>query len=62
MGSSFILVEIFELFNYSVCANIKRELAGVQRRIYYRIGVYFAGEYRGKLFVEGICLNAVVCG
>ena len=24
--------------------------------IYYRNGVSFAGEYRGKLVVEGICL------
>ena len=29
--------------------------------IYYRNGVSFAGEYRGKLVVEGICLIAVVC-
>ena len=29
--------------------------------IYYRNGVSFAGEYRGKLAVEGICLIAVVC-
>ena len=53
-ASSFILVEIFQLFNYAVCANIKRGHAGVQRRIYYRNGVYFAGEYRGQLVVEGI--------
>ena len=26
--------------------------------IYYRNGVSFAGEYRGKLVVEGICLRA----
>ena len=26
LASSFILVEIFQLFNYSVCANIKRGL------------------------------------
>ena len=30
--------------------------AGVQLMIYYRNGVTFAGEYRGKLVVEGICL------
>ena len=29
-ASSFILVEIFQLFNYAVCANIKRGHAGVQ--------------------------------
>ena len=29
-GSSFILVKIFQLFNYPVCANIKRGHAGVQ--------------------------------
>ena len=29
-ASSFILVEIFQLFNYSVCANIKTGHAGVQ--------------------------------
>ena len=29
-ASSFILVEIFQLFNYSVCANIKKGHAGVQ--------------------------------
>ena len=29
-ASSFILVEIFLLFNYAVCANIKRGHAGVQ--------------------------------
>ena len=29
--------------------------------IYYRNGVSFVGEYRGKLVVEGICLIAVVC-
>ena len=29
--------------------------------IYYRNGVSFAGEYSGKLVVEGICLIAVVC-
>ena len=29
--------------------------------IYNRNGVSFAGEYRGKLVVEGICLIAVVC-
>ena len=29
--------------------------------IYYRNGVSFAVEYRGKLVVEGICLIAVVC-
>ena len=28
-ASSFILVEIFQLFNYAVCANIKRGHAGV---------------------------------
>ena len=27
---SFILVEIFQLFNYAVCANVKRWHAGVQ--------------------------------
>ena len=27
--------------------------------IYYRNGVSFAGEYAGKLVVEGICLIAV---
>ena len=59
--SSFLLVEIFQLFNYSICANIKRGHAGVQWMIYYRNGVSFAGEYRGKLVVEGICLIAVVC-
>ena len=59
--SSLILVEIFQLFNYSVCANIKRGHAGVQWMIYYRNGISFAGEYRGKLVVEGICLIAVVC-
>ena len=29
-ASSFILVEMCQVFNYSVCANIKREHAGVQ--------------------------------
>ena len=29
-ASSFILVEIVQLFNYPVCANIKRGHAGVQ--------------------------------
>ena len=29
-ASSFILVEIFQLFNYAVCANVKRGHAGVQ--------------------------------
>ena len=29
-ASSFILVKIFQLFSYSVCANIKRGHAGVQ--------------------------------
>ena len=29
-ASSFILVEIFQFFNYPVCANIKRGHAGVQ--------------------------------
>ena len=29
--------------------------------IYYRNGLSFAGEYRGKLAVEGSCLIAVVC-
>ena len=29
-ASSFILVDIFQLFNYPVCANIKRGHAGVQ--------------------------------
>ena len=28
-ASSFILVEIFQLFNYAVCANVKRGHAGV---------------------------------
>ena len=60
-ASSFILVEIFQLFNYAVYANIKRGHAGVQLRIYYRNRVSFAGEYRGKLAVEGICLIAVGC-
>ena len=59
-ASSFILVEIFQLFNYAVCANVKRGHAGVQWRIYYRNGVSFAIEYRGKLVVEGICLITVV--
>ena len=31
-ASSFILVEIFQLFNYSVCANIKRGHAVEERR------------------------------
>ena len=30
-------------------------------KIYYRNGETFAGEYRGKLAVEGICLIVVVC-
>ena len=40
---------------------ISRGHAGVQLRIYYRNRVSFAGEYRGKLVVECICLIAVVC-
>ena len=56
-ASSFILVDVFQLFNYAVCANIERGHAGVQWRIYYRNGVSFAGEYRDKLAVEGICLS-----
>ena len=54
-------LRFFNCLIMAVCANIRRGHAGVQRMIYYRNGVSFAGEYRGKLVVEGICLIAVVC-
>ena len=61
-GSSSGPVALFGLrFFNCLIISPKRGHAGVQRGIYYRNGISFAGDYRYKLVVDGICLIPVVC-
>ena len=61
-ASSFILVEIFQLFKLSrLCQYQEWACWGTMKDLSPEWCISFAGEYRGNLVVEGICLIAVVC-